>query len=143
MKVTKKTRKKTRKKSKSKRSKNIVNNDVHLPSNKIVKVKLSEIIKKLYLEKIGTINNMVYRTNQIVTHTFQFLKLYCIDMHNLSKVLPVIDHNLITLIMKTISTSNRQAKSDNRSVSDKNKEIKISLNDFLQKINGSRCQFEV
>src|SRR6266478_7163038 len=79
--------------------------DVFLPSNKIIKVKLSRIIRPQFLDKINNINNIVNRMNQIIIHTYKFLKLFCIHHFFKYKNLPEINKNLIMMIIKTVSES--------------------------------------
>jgi len=76
-----------------------------LPTNKIVKVKLSRIIRSQYSSKIKNINEIVNRVSQITTHTYNFLKLYCISQYETTGALPNIIPSFVMLIMKTIADS--------------------------------------
>jgi len=49
------------------------------------------------------IMDLVNRTNKIVIHTYQFLKLYCINRLKNKKSLPIIDKNFICDIFKVIT----------------------------------------
>src|SRR5271154_7049518 len=75
------------------------------PSNKVGKVKLSRIIRSEHKSKINDINEIVNRATQIVTHTYNFLKLFCIDHYLCYRTLPDINKTFIMLIMKTVSES--------------------------------------
>jgi hypothetical protein len=66
--------------------------------------------------------------NRIVIHTYQFLKLYCIDYYYQYDRLPMIDRQLIVLIMKTIAKS---TDSRGRKMSSDSQELMDELNKFL------------
>jgi hypothetical protein len=79
--------------------------NLSLPSNKVVKVKLSRIIRSNFSSKIPIIQEIVNRVSTITTHTYQFLKMFCIDYCQKNNQLPTIDKTFIMLIMKTVSGS--------------------------------------
>jgi hypothetical protein len=52
---------------------------------------------------LSTINDIVIRTNKIVIHTYQFLKLYLLDLYKNNKSFPTIDKKIICDIFKVIT----------------------------------------
>jgi hypothetical protein len=52
---------------------------------------------------LSTINDIVIRTNKIVIHTYQFLKLYLLNLYKNNKSFPNIDKELICDIFKVIT----------------------------------------
>jgi hypothetical protein len=52
---------------------------------------------------LSTINDIVIRTNKIVIHSYQFLKLYLLDLYKNNKSFPVIDKEFICDIFKVIT----------------------------------------
>ena len=65
-----------------------------------VKTSLKSVVKNDSVIKI--INKHVVMVNKIVTHTYQFLKLYCIHTFDTTNQLPTIDRLLIYSIMKIL-----------------------------------------
>jgi hypothetical protein len=61
-----------------------------------------------------TLFDAIDRTNKIVFHTYQFLKLYILHLYEKEKLLPRINVQLIRIIMNvlTIKTENRGSKSN-------------------------------
>src|SRR5688500_4156277 len=70
------------------------------PDSSIVKSDYANIDQGRFLE---IINDVVYRTNKIVFHTYNFLKLYILHLHQQSIMFPIIDNDFIYIIMKTLS----------------------------------------
>ena len=54
-------------------------------------------------EHLPKINDLVYRTNQIVIHTYLFLKLYVIELYHQKKDFPKIDKEYLCDIFKVIT----------------------------------------
>jgi hypothetical protein len=54
-------------------------------------------------DTLKIINNLVFRTNKIVIHTYQFLKLYLLHLHKNKKEFPKIDKEYICDIFKVIT----------------------------------------
>ncbi len=52
---------------------------------------------------LNNINDIVIRTNKIVIHTYQFLKLYLLDLYKNNKSFPTIDKEFICDIFKVIT----------------------------------------
>ena len=102
----------------------------NFPSNKVVKVKLSRIIQSEYTYKIPVIQEIVNRVSLIVTHTYHFLKLFCINHYQTENCLPTIDKTFIMMIMKTVSQSSRKAGNFKES----NKDIKDNLDQFYDDV---------
>jgi len=52
---------------------------------------------------LNNINDIVIRTNKIVIHSYQFLKLYLLDLYKNNKSFPIIDKEFICDIFKVIT----------------------------------------
>ena len=65
-------------------------------------------------ELIDDINNLVFRVNKIVIHSYQFLKLYLSHLYEQYKLFPIIDSKFIGFIFitLTIRTSNQGGYTD-------------------------------
>jgi hypothetical protein len=73
---------------------------------KSVKVPLKLIVKNKCV--LQSIESNIIRMNKIVIHSYQFLKLYCIDQFDKTKSIPRIDYKFIMLIMKTVAISDNE-----------------------------------
>ena len=62
---------------------------------------IKNIIRNLNILPI--INDLVSRTNKIVIHTYQFLKLYLINLYDNNQDFPVIDKEFLCDIFKVIT----------------------------------------
>lgn len=62
---------------------------------------LKNVLKKTDILPI--INDLVERVNKIVIHTYQFLKLYLINLYNNNKQFPLIDKDFLCDIFKVIT----------------------------------------
>jgi hypothetical protein len=51
-----------------------------------------------------------YRTNQIVIHTYQFLRLWILNKYNNNEQIPIIDENLIKMCFKSLIKESRGPK---------------------------------
>ena len=71
-----------------------------LTSYKTIKTSLKSIVKHKW--SIVKINEVVINVNKIIIHTYQFLKLYCLDKYTNNETMPVIDQRLVNTIMKII-----------------------------------------
>ena len=92
----------------------------YLTSYKCVKTSLKSIIRNK--QDLIKINRMVHTMNRIVTHAYQFLKMYCIKEFYDHNNIPAIDQKLIVLIMKTFCTRDargRDPSNDTQVVIDK------------------------
>lgn len=110
-----------------KTSKQYSNYKNSLTAIKCFKCPLSSIIRKQ--KDIHIIDDAVKRMNQIVIHTYRFLKLYCINKYHTTNDLPNINRDLIIGIMKTIASSNRKANFQSKS-----KKIMDELNNFNKNV---------
>jgi hypothetical protein len=97
-----------------------------LTALKTVKTSLKSIVVDESV--ISSISNVVLDMNNIVTHTYYFLKLFCLTMFNDLDALPRIDKHLIVLIMKTISKAD---DARGREFSNKTKQIQSELDKFF------------
>lgn len=70
---------------------------------KTIKIPLKYILKnpEINLQKI---NDAVIRSNNIVIHTLQFIKLYLLDYYQINNNLPKIDEKFIVNCMKTLAS---------------------------------------
>ena len=84
----------------------------HQTSLKCFKVPLTDIIKDT--SHIDLIEDAVIRMNNIVIHTYQFLKSYYLYQYVRGSELPVIDKVLVARIMKVISYASKNTDSQNK-----------------------------
>ena len=64
------------------------------------------------------INNLVFRTNKIVIHSYQFLKLYLCHLYDGNKPFPIINKTFISHLFKIVTTrtSKKGKKSENLNI---------------------------
>lgn len=79
-----------------------------LTNYKSVKTSLISIIKDK--TNISKINDIVSIVNKLDTHTYNYLKLYCLYEYDKSGIVPIIDTILIKSIIKTIGVKNNAGK---------------------------------
>lgn len=96
----------------------------YLTSYKTVKTSLQKIVKNE--SSIGKITNAVFMINQIITHTYQFLKLYCLHNYKINNKLPIINEKLINQIMKVLCTRNKRGQKPSK----ENKILQSELKSF-------------
>jgi hypothetical protein len=72
------------------------------------------------------INNLVFEMNDLVIHTYQFIRLYVLDKYTKNKTLPVIDDTFISYCIKTLGTR------DNRGKKCKDTELLETLEEFYK-----------
>ena len=96
---------------------------------KVVKIKLKNILhfSKTNRNKVSNITNIIedacIRVNKIITHTYQFLKLYfIIEKDSFLE----INHDVILMTMKLFMTENKRGKPI-----DKNKDLLEKLTLFF------------
>lgn len=99
----------------------------YLTSYTTVKTSYESIVKYDYILEIT--NKVVNNVHKIVIHTYNFLKLYSIHTYETTGQLPIIDENLIKMIMKTIAIKDNRGSKP----TEKNKNIIISLQLFHEK----------
>ena len=68
---------------------------------KTIKDNIKNVIQDENL--LNNINDIVIRTNKIVIHAYQFLKLYLLDLYKNNKSFPIIDKEFICDIFKVIT----------------------------------------
>ena len=68
---------------------------------KTTKDNIKNVIRDVNL--LNNINDIVIRTNKIVIHTYQFLKLYLLDLYKNNKSFPLVDKEFICDIFKVIT----------------------------------------
>ena len=86
----------------------------YITSYKTVKTSLQKIIK--HKESILKINNAVINVNKIIIHTYQFIKLYCLDKFHNGKHIPELNKEFINAVMKILCVKNaRGSKGTERS----------------------------
>jgi hypothetical protein len=72
------------------------------------------------------INHLVFEMNDLVIHTYQFIRLYVLDKYTKNKQLPKIDETFILYCIKTLGIR------DNRGKKGKDTELLEELNAFYQ-----------
>jgi len=101
---------------------------------KVIKTSLKSIA--LQPDTIITINNYCKNLNQIVIHTYQFLRLYILHKYHTKQTLPKINDEFIEHIIKTI------AKGDNRGRKFVNEELSSFYEDqYKQTIQGEKLSY--
>lgn len=81
---------------------------------KTIKCSLKTIIKNT--DEHQTINNLVLKCHDIVTDTYNFIRLYCLEVFHQKKDLPTLDTKFITCAIKTLCYKN--AKNGGRKTKD-------------------------
>jgi len=56
------------------------------------------------------INNLVFEMNDLVIHTYQFIRLYVLDKYTKNQPLPTIDETFILYCIKTLGTRDNRGK---------------------------------
>jgi len=72
------------------------------------------------------INNLVFEMNDLVIHTYQFIRLYVLDKYTKNLLLPTIDDTFISYCIKTLGIR------DNRGKKCKNIELLETLEEFYK-----------
>jgi len=72
------------------------------------------------------INNLVFEMNDLVIHTYQFIRLYLLDKYTKNQPLPTIDDTFISYSIKTLGTR------DNRGKKCKDIELLETLEEFYK-----------
>lgn len=81
-------------------------------------------------ESIKNISNAVFNVNEIVFHTYQFLKLYCLYQYKEQRKLPEINYTLIKTIMKVLcKNEEKRGKPARKDVIDLKKKLKVFFDD--------------
>lgn len=99
----------------------------YITSYKTIKTSLKSIIKEEI--DIDKINDAVNRTNLIITHTYQFLKLYCLHKFNKEGIIPTINEELVRMIIKILCVKDGRG----RKPSDETKLLLAQLKKFYNK----------
>ena len=72
------------------------------------------------------INHLVFEMNDLVIHTYQFIRLYVLDKYTKNQLLPTIDETFILYCIKTLGSR------DNRGKKGKDTELLEVLDLFYQ-----------
>ena len=72
------------------------------------------------------INNLVFEMNDLVIHTYQFIRLYILNCYKNNNTLPIIDETFILYCIKTLGSR------DNRGKKGKDTELLEMLNTFYK-----------
>ena len=56
------------------------------------------------------INHLVFEMNDLVIHTYQFIRLYVLDKYNKNQLLPIIDETFILYCIKTLGSRDNRGK---------------------------------
>ena len=80
---------------------------------KTLKIPLKTILKNHKVVQ-PVINDLVFEMNDLVIHTFQFIRLYILKCYAPDQPLPTIDENFILYCMRTLGIrDNRGSKCEN------------------------------
>ena len=83
------------------------------PSYRTIKTSLKSILRN-HDEVQPVINSLVIKCNDIVTETYQIIRLYCLKLYHEEKSIPEIDEKFILYAMKAMGTrDNRGKKAEN------------------------------
>lgn len=95
---------------------------------KVFKIKLKDIIlKNKIIEIINRITDACKRTHLLVTHVYQFIRLYILYCYHENRNIPIIDENFIKMTFKALSLPSKGPKPKNQ-----NLEIYNLLNEFYE-----------
>ncbi len=72
------------------------------------------------------INNLVFEINDLVIHTYQFIRLYVLDKYTKNQPLPIIDETFILYCIKTLGSR------DNRGKKGKDTDLLETLDNFYK-----------
>jgi len=86
--------------------KNKLSNIIKKKPNSVVKAEYEKFNQKDILE---VINDTVIRTNKIVFHTYNFLKLYILHLHDKNITFPIINQDFVYTIMNIVSRRTEKA----------------------------------
>jgi hypothetical protein len=70
-------------------------------------------LKTILLNRIATqsvINNLVFEMNDLVIHTYQFIRLYVLHQYTQNLPLPELDYTFISYCIKTLGTRDNRGK---------------------------------
>ena len=119
--------------SKKKKKKDIPNDDTNETFDymKTVKTNIANILNDESFLHI--INNLVIRTNKIVIHACQFIKLYCIYLYDNNLDFPIINKQFISDVFKIITIRNdKRGSTSEDEYSDEMKRIQRFYNDVYK-----------
>ncbi len=94
---------------------------------KAVKVPIKHIIKNPDIT-VPKVTDAVVRTNKIIIHTLQFMKLYLLDFYDKNKSLPVIDKVFVNSCMKILCNDKTTGRPPKKEVAD----MKAKLTKFYE-----------
>ena len=99
------------------------------------RVAFKKILKNTKIETgesfMDILDDAISRTNKIVFHTYNFIKLYFIDLVDTAKSFPAITREFIRTVMNTITCKN-QTRGKNPKNNDSTKKIKRFYNDHYR-----------
>ena len=94
---------------------------------KTIKTTLKSILRNK-TETLPCINNLVCELNDLVIHSYQFIRLYVLQCYNNSEELPKIDEKFITYCIKTLGVKTKQGRKS------KDTELLERLNTFCDEV---------
>ena len=124
------------KEKKKKKKKEITGSIDYFDYMQGIKDPLKNIIRNDSNKQFQTIiDDLINRTNKIVCHSYQFLKLYVLHLFDNNKELPKINKEFISDIFKVITTrkSNKGAVPESK-MSQQLKDLKNFYNDYYSKL---------
>ena len=94
---------------------------------KTIKTTLKSILRNK-TETLPCINNLVCDLNDLVIHSYQFIRLYVLECYNNSEELPKIDEKFIIYCIKTLGVKTKQGRKS------KDTELLERLNTFCDEV---------
>ena len=92
---------------------------------KTIKTTLKSLLRNKK-EVLPCINNLVCEVNDLVIHSYQFIRLYILKCYNKKEELPEINDKFISYCIKTLGVR------DNRGKKSKDTELLDKLNNFYE-----------
>jgi len=90
-----------------------------------IKIPLKSILHNRDLVQ-PAVNNLVFEINDLIIHTYQFIRLYILNIYSNNQSLPIIDETFILYCIKTLGVR------DNRGKKCKDAELLETLDIFYQ-----------
>ena len=75
---------------------------------KTFKIPLKSILCEHKIQPI--LNNIVFDINDLVIHSYQFIRLYLLDLYHKNQPFPTIDETFILYCIKTLGTRDNRGK---------------------------------
>ena len=111
---------------------------------KVIKISLKQILKNT--TDINKLNNIIIRTNKLIIHTYQFLRLWILNKYHKRQNVPKITKDIIKMAFKVLTTKSQGPKPKGTNLSSYNELTnfydtiysKLGYNDKLSGLNLSQ-----